>query len=97
MAWRVNQIQDVFFSLISIFHLDGVTFYGNPTFAFQVHIVQQLRFFLARRNRMCGTKKSVGKRTFSVINVRNNAKIPYVFHSLFMSIYVQLTAVEVWA
>jgi hypothetical protein len=46
---------------------------------------------------MCGTKKSVGKRTFPVIDVRNNAKIPYVFHSLFMSIYVQLTAVEVWA
>jgi hypothetical protein len=67
--------------------LNGVTLNGYPTLALQVHVIQQLRLFFSGRNRLGSPKKSVGKRTFSVINVCNNAKISYVFHARILSIF----------
>jgi hypothetical protein len=41
-----------------------------------------LRLFFTSRNGLRSTKKSVSKRTFSVINVGNNAKISNMFHNV---------------
>ena len=86
----INQVQDIFLTLVSIFHLNRVTLNRNPTFAFQVHIVQQLSLFFTSRNRLCRTKKPIGKRTFPVINMGNNAKISNFLH-LKMFYFVQET------
>ena len=88
MTRSVNQVQDIIFPFIFVFHLNRVTLNCNPTFALQVHVVKQLRFLFTSGYRLCSTKKSVGKRTFSVVNVCNNAKISNIFHSRFLSIYV---------
>jgi hypothetical protein len=39
---RVNQVEHVAFSLVVVFHLDGVALDGDATLPLQIHIVQHL-------------------------------------------------------
>ena len=44
MSRSINKVQDIFFSVMSIFHLYGMTLDGYTSFAFEVHVVQHLPF-----------------------------------------------------
>jgi hypothetical protein len=81
MAGCINQVKNVIFALVFIFHLDSVGLDGNALFALQIHIIQHLCLHLAVGERARKLQKPVGQRAFAVVNVGYNAKIPDVLHS----------------
>ena len=42
MSRSVNQIQNIFFTLVCVLHLDGMTLNGNPSLFLQIHIIEHL-------------------------------------------------------
>jgi len=56
--------------------------YGDAPFAFQVHIVQHLILKLSVCDRVGGLQQTVGQGAFAVVNVGDDAKIPYVLHKV---------------
>jgi hypothetical protein len=58
-----------------------MAFNGNTTFAFNIHIIQYLILFFTFGNGMRVFKKTVGKGTFTVVDMGDNAEIADVFHS----------------
>ena len=89
VSGSVNQVQNIFFAFVHIFHLNGVTFNRDATFAFQIHVVKQLCFFFTGCHSLSGAQKSVGQSAFSVVNVGNNAKVSNVFHLSLLSFFVK--------
>ena len=79
MTRRIYQVQRVFFPIKLIIHLYGVAFYGNASFAFEVHIIKQLRLGVTLGNGVGIFEQPIGKSTFTVIDMRYNAKITNVF------------------
>jgi hypothetical protein len=61
-------------------HLDGMTFYGNTPFPFQVHVVQYLVLKVTVGQGMGKLYQTVGKCAFSMINMGYDAKVPDVIH-----------------
>lgn len=80
MSRGVDKIKDVLLSPMRILHLYGMALDGDTSFALQIHVVKHLIF----RNLNCGRllQKAVGKSRLSVVDMRNNAEISYMFHSL---------------
>ena len=83
MSRRVNQIQNVFFSIQYVFHLNGMAFNGNAPFTLQVHAVEYLLLGIPCADSPRDFQQSVGKGAFTMINMSYNAKIPDVLHSTF--------------
>ena len=81
MPRSVDKIQDIVFPLKGVFHLNGVAFNGNAPLPLQVHIIQQLILFFALCYRTGLIEQTVGQGTLPVIDMRNDAEIPNVFHS----------------
>ena len=44
MSWGINQIENIFFALVHIPHLDGVALDGDATLTLQVHVIKHLSF-----------------------------------------------------
>jgi hypothetical protein len=61
-----------------MFHLYGMTFDGDASFLFKVHVVQHLTF--CDLYSFCAFKQTVGKCALAVVDMRNNAKVSDVFH-----------------
>ena len=80
MARRVNQIKDIFFALILVFHLDGVALDGDTALALQFHIVQHLVLELAFVDRLGKLQQAVGQRALTMVYMCDNAKISDMFH-----------------
>ena len=59
MSWSIYKIQNIFFSVIFIFHLYGMTLYRYTSFFFQIHVVKHLS--LHNLYRIGIFQKSVGK------------------------------------
>ena len=55
----------------------GVRLDGDAAFAFQIHIIEELIFHIAQGDRLCLFEDAVGQCTFAVVDVGNNAEIPY--------------------
>jgi hypothetical protein len=88
--WKIHVSRTIRFriySFISIFHLNRVT-NCNPTFAFQVHVVKQLCFSW-RAVTVPPSKRSASVCT--VVNMCNNAEIPYFFILSICQFYFWLT------
>src|SRR5690606_7756999 len=81
MSRCINQVQYVFLSIFDIVHLDCVTLDRNTPLALQVHVIQQLVLGLPLGNGIGILQQSVGQCTFTVVYVRNNAKIANMVHS----------------
>jgi hypothetical protein len=62
-----------------IFHLDGVTFNGYTSFTLQVHIIEHLTF--GYLNGLGCFQQTVGQCRLTVVDVCNNAKVPYLLHN----------------
>ena len=75
MPRSVNHVQDVFFAVAFVDHADGVCLDGDATFAFQIHIVQELVGHLVFRDGLGQFDHAVGKSRFAVVNVGDNAEI----------------------
>ena len=60
VTWGVDEIEDVFLPIGNVIHLNGVALDGNATFAFQIHIVQNLGLHILSLNRLCILEQTVG-------------------------------------
>ena len=78
MSRRVDEVQDIFFAFVFIFHLDGMALDGDTAFAFQVHIVQHLSF--GDLYGMCKFQQTVCQCRFPVVNVGYDTKVSYILH-----------------
>ena len=76
MARSVDEVEGV----ALVFHLDGVALDGDALLALQTHVVQYLVLHLAGIQRLREFEQAVGQGAFSVVDVRNYAKIPYLVH-----------------
>ena len=55
--------------------------YGNTSLPFQVHIIQKLILLIPVRDGLGRLQQAIGQSTFSMINVRYNAKVADILHS----------------
>ena len=74
----VNQVQDIFLTLVHILHLDGVALNRDAALALQVHVVQHLPF--RHLNGLCIFQQTVGQRRLAVVNMCNDAEVSYMIH-----------------
>jgi hypothetical protein len=65
-------------------HLDGMAFNGDATLPFQVHAVEHLILKLSFIQCVGGLYQAVGQRTFPVVDVSDDAKIPDMIHVTFL-------------
>ena len=78
VSWSINQVQNILFALISIFHLDGVTLDGDTTLTLQIHIVEHLS--LSDLYSLSILQQTVCQSRLAMVNVSNNAEISYMIH-----------------
>ena len=82
----IDQIENVFFTLIGIFHLNGMTLDGDTSLLFQIHIVQHLS--LGHLDGLSIFQKTVGQGRFAVVDMRNNAEVSNMLHLTFNFLYL---------
>ena len=63
---------------VVIFHLDSVALDGNAAFLLQIHIIKHLT--LGNLNGVGVLQQTVGKSTFTMVYVGNDAEISYMLH-----------------
>ena len=80
MARSVNKIKGVLLTLIHIIHLDCVTLDGNSLLFLKVHRVKDLILHITRIESVCHFQHSICKRTLTVVDVRDDAKISCFLH-----------------
>ncbi len=82
VSGSINKIHLIILSLKFPIHSNRLKFNRDSPFLLQFHCIQHLPMLhLTFRKRPSNLQKSVRKSGFSVINVRDDAKISYVFHS----------------
>ena len=78
---RIDKVQLV---VVTVFRFvrngNRLTFYRNAALALNIHVVENLVFHFALVDDVRFLNQTVGQRRFSVVDVRNNAKIALVFH-----------------
>ena len=72
----VNKVQDIFITLVCIFHLDGVALDGDSTFLLQVHVIQHLAF--GDTYGLGKFQEAVGQSGFTVVNMGYDTEIAYM-------------------
>jgi len=76
MAWCVDQVQNIGFTVIcDVINPHGVCLDRDASFAFDVHAVQQLFLHIALGHCICGLDQPIGQGGFPVIDVGNNRKV----------------------
>ena len=80
MARSVNQVQRITF----VVHLYRVALDGDAAFFLQVHIVEYLVLHIFLLDRAGHLQHAVCQRTLTVVYMRYNAEISYIFHLLFV-------------
>ena len=78
MSRRVNQVQDIFLTLVHIFHLNSMALNSNPSFLLQIHVVQHLAF--RHLNGIGKFQQSVCQCRFPVVNMGYDTKVAYILH-----------------
>lgn len=78
MPRSINQVERI----ALVLHLDSMAFDSDTAFFLQVHIVQNLVLHIAFVHRACYLQHTIRQRTFAVVDVCNDAKIPYLIHYL---------------
>src|SRR6266849_5270732 len=78
VAGRVNQIQSIRISVFRfVMQADAFCFDGDAALALEVHGVEHLRVHLALGQRAGQFEKTVGERGLAMVDVRDDAEIPY--------------------
>ena len=81
MTGRIYKIQEIGLIIFGfIREADGLTFYGDSTLPFNVHVVENLIFKIPIKDNMGHLNQTVGKRRFAMINMGYNAEISNFFH-----------------
>jgi len=75
---RIDQVKQIFLPVPGIFHLYGMTFDGDSTFPFQVHVIQHLVF--SDGHRVSKLQQTVSQGAFTVVDVSYDAEISNVLH-----------------
>ena len=78
MSRCVNQIEYIFFTIVHILHLDGVTLDGNASFTLQIHVIEHLT--LGDLDGLREFQHTVSQSRFAVIDMRNDTKVSYMIH-----------------
>jgi hypothetical protein len=77
---RVNHVKSVALPVrVIVVHLDGVALDGDTPFTLQIHIIKGLILHIPFRNSFGELQQTVGEGTFAVVNMGNNAEVPYIF------------------
>ena len=80
MTGGVDKIQDIVLSVLSlVVKAHGARFYRYSALTLKLHIVEQLLLHFAAFNTARELQKAVGKSAFSVVDMRYDTKISYVF------------------
>ena len=82
MARSVYQVQDVFFTLIKVLHLNGMALYGDPALPLKIHIVQQLFLAFPLGYRACKVEQAVRQGALTVVYMGDDTEIPNILHSM---------------
>ena len=73
MAWRVNEVNQVFFAICCfVDHSHSRCFDCDTAFTFQIHIVQQLGFHLTVADSFRHLQQAVSKGAFAMVDMGNN-------------------------
>ena len=73
MSRSVDQVEDVFLSLMLIFHLYGMALDGDSPLPLQIHVVEHLSF--GDLDGVGMFQESVGQGGFAMVDMRYDAKI----------------------
>jgi hypothetical protein len=57
-----------------------MAFDGDTSFLFEVHIIKHLS--VRGFDGFCYFQKSIGQGTLTMVNMRNDTKVSYIFHSV---------------
>jgi len=80
---RIDQVQDKLLSVgMAVVDLDGVALDRDTFFPFKIHIVQYLVHHFPVADSVRALQQPVSQGTFAVVNMRDYAEIPYIFHVL---------------
>ena len=75
----INEVQNIFFTLVHILHLDGVALNRNAALALQIHVVQHLS--LRHLDGLGELQQTVGQRRLPMVDMCNDAEISYMIHN----------------
>ena len=78
MSRSVDQVEDIFFAIVHILHLDGVALDCNTTLTLQVHVVKHLS--LSHLNGLGKLQHSVSQRRLTVVYMCNDTEISDMIH-----------------
>jgi hypothetical protein len=56
--------------------------YGNPSLAFEIHIVKRLFLEVSLTHSSSNLEQSIGQSAFTVVNMRYNTEVSDVLHAL---------------
>ena len=80
MARGVDEVEPVRLALVLVHHLDRVALDRDALLLFQVHVVQDLVFHIARTERPGELQQAVRQGALPVVDVRDDAEVPNVAH-----------------
>ena len=78
MTRGINQIEDIFFTIVHILHLDGVALDSDTTLTLQVHVIKHLS--LSDLNGLGEFQHPVCQRRLAMIDMRNDTEISDMIH-----------------
>ena len=81
MARGIYKVQDIGNAVLGVFHLDCMALDSDPPLAFQIHIVQQLLFFITFGNRTGKIQQSVGQGRLTMVYMGYDTEVADVFHT----------------
>jgi len=83
MSRRVDEIKKVFLTVLSgVGQADGLALDSNTSFSFNIHVVEKLVLEFPIGDEIAELNHSVCEGGFAVVDMRNYAKISYIFHYL---------------
>ena len=80
MSGSINQIQNIFFTIMEIFHLNCMTLNCNTSLPFKVHIIKHLCLIFPFGYCIGLLQQPVGQCTFTMINMSYYTEISDIVH-----------------
>ena len=97
VAGSVDEIKLIGLSVVGlVIKGDGVGLYGNASFPFEVHTVEQLILHIAQGHRVGYFEHTVGQGGFTVVDVGDYTKISDVLLWNFQSLFFLFRMVGFW-
>ena len=78
MSRSVDEVEQILFTALLIFHLYGMTLDGDASLAFQIHVVEHL--VLGNLDGIGVFQHTVSQSRLAVVYMGNDAEVPYVLH-----------------